>query len=98
MVSSDMASSSLEAAIDDARLEPAEQEDTAVSGQDVTCCWPGGSQCPASIQTGHPGQSRAVAKTKKPKNQKTNQPAHGPTREGLLPAPPYSWAVELLKG
>lgn len=28
MVSSDMASSSLEAAIDDARLEPAEQEGT----------------------------------------------------------------------
>lgn len=51
MVSSDMASSSLEAAIDDALREPAEQESTGLSEIQTTTC-----RGPRSRQTGHQGQ------------------------------------------
>lgn len=51
MVSSDMASSSLEAAIDDALREPAEQEGTGLSEIQTATC-----RGPRSRQTGHQGQ------------------------------------------
>lgn len=90
MVSSDMASSSREAAMDDARREPTEQDERGLSNRDGVPHTIGSKSRDYSAprrETGHPKSGQGGC-----------QAAHRATRKGTPCTLPHGWGKELSKG